>query len=116
MPIGYVVVEVEYQYNDEYYYTESEGGNPVKIFLDKAEAEKHCKKLNLEAFKKTDLSGYIIEGEWCMMFDDPEKAASKYALNLDEPWNISIPPGKIEEFVDDCKLEFYKVISVEMQS
>lgn len=111
---GFLVVAIEYQYNDEYYYSRSEGGKPIRVYKNKESAEQECEKLNIEAFRRTDLAGYIVDDEWSCLFDDFEKAASKYALNLDEPWNIALPvePAKLKEFVKECKVSFYKVIEV----
>lgn len=47
--IGYVLVELGWEYNDETYYRpESEGGKPSRIYLDKATAYKACHDLNKE--------------------------------------------------------------------
>ena len=44
---AFVVVEIGWEYNDEYYYRgECGGGNPRKIFLSKDSADFECEKLN----------------------------------------------------------------------
>ena len=113
-PVGYVVVEIDYQYNDEYYYSDSRGGYPLKIFSRRDQAEKELVKFTLEAFKNKDIGGYIMDGDWSCVFEDPEAAASKYALNLDEPWNIVVPRNEalLKDFVKDCSIEFYRIIEV----
>jgi hypothetical protein len=113
-PVGYVVVEIDYQYNDEYYYSDTRGGYPLKIFAKREDAEQELTRLTLEAYKKRDLGCYIMDGDWHCVFENPDAAASKYALNLDEPWNIVVPSDEalLKDFVKDCSIEFYRIIEV----
>ena len=55
-----------------------------------------------------------MDGDWSCIFKDPDAAASKYALNLDEPWNIAVPSNEalLKEFIKDCSIPFYRVIEV----
>lgn len=49
--IGYLVLEQGWEYNDEYYYrSETEGGMPHGVYLDKAAAQKECDRRNFNEF------------------------------------------------------------------
>lgn len=51
-PQAYVVQEIYWAYNDQYYYTEEgDPGAPVKAFLDKTRAESICEEKNIMFFK-----------------------------------------------------------------
>lgn len=45
--INYVIVKREFEYNDEYYYSEGEGGVPISIHTNKEEAISKAKDLNV---------------------------------------------------------------------
>lgn len=43
----YVIVELGYEYNDEYYYPpECGGGNPIDAYRSRKKAEAECERLN----------------------------------------------------------------------
>jgi len=45
--VGFVVMRVGWEYNDEYYHRpDSEGGKPVKVFNTQAEAQAYRNQLN----------------------------------------------------------------------
>ena len=116
MTIGYLVVEKEYDYNDEYYYCHSDGGNPVKVFKNPADAEAEARKRSRQKMRDVELAAYVMDGEWDMLFDDPDAAAKKYGINYDDCY-IATPadPQLAEQMFDEVKLEFYTVIPVEIE-
>jgi hypothetical protein len=60
--IGYVLMEIGWEYNDENYYRpESEGGTPKKVFMDLAKANRECAELN-EA-SKNHIANYEYDEE-----------------------------------------------------
>jgi hypothetical protein len=48
-PVGYAVLEVNWEYNDEYFDADSEGGNLVKVFRSRERAEAECANRNTVA-------------------------------------------------------------------
>jgi hypothetical protein len=73
---GYVVVEIGWEYNDEFYYRgESGGGNPVHVYLDKGAAEAKVAELNKIALSKEYANRNWIE-EWNE--DDEMKVIQDY--------------------------------------
>ena len=64
--MNYVVMERGFEYNDEYY-TEQEGGTPVKVFTSKEEAEKHRQKLEDKKRESLSRGGRWTEniGDYC---------------------------------------------------
>ena len=62
MTTGYVVTEVGYEYNDEIYYqSESGGGTPVRVFLDKAKAQAEVDRMNLESLIGCEIGSYAYD-------------------------------------------------------
>ncbi|HEY9704266.1 MAG TPA: hypothetical protein V6C58_17575, partial [Allocoleopsis sp.] len=58
---GYLVLEVGYEYNDEYYHTGNYGTTyeaPEKIYLTKEKAEAVLKEKTFEALRGEDLGRY----------------------------------------------------------
>jgi hypothetical protein len=48
-PVAYAVVEVQWQYNDEWYYPGPEGGQVRRAFRSRQRAEQECARRNAEA-------------------------------------------------------------------
>jgi hypothetical protein len=76
---GYVIVEIGWEYNDEYYYRpDSGGGTPKKFFTDKAKAEVVCHDMNKAAKDK----GHAIENQvW-----DEEK--DEYVDKIEDTYEV----------------------------
>lgn len=47
--VAYLVLEIQWQYNDEWYYPPAEGGAPHTAYRTRARAEEECERLNAEA-------------------------------------------------------------------
>ena len=59
-PVGYAVVEINWEYNDEYYDADAEGGRLLKVYRSRERAEAECAARNEEA-----------RGVWDFMDDTP---------------------------------------------
>lgn len=51
----YIVVEESFEYNDEWYYKAGDGGEPLKAFRNKANADAECLRMNAERRTKDPL-------------------------------------------------------------
>lgn len=47
--LAYLVLEIQWQYNDEWYYPPAEGGAPHTAYRTRARAEEECARLNAQA-------------------------------------------------------------------
>jgi hypothetical protein len=47
--VAYVIVEVQWNYNDEWYYPPAEGGAPHTAYRSRAKAEAECARMNADA-------------------------------------------------------------------
>lgn len=70
MRTGFVIVAIEWEYNDNYYYTLNDAGNPISCFMSRKKAEKHCLEKNIQWVKETGLSNYLGENEMEAYFDE----------------------------------------------
>lgn len=56
---AWIVMEISWQYNDEYYYTgEGDAGTPQKVFFDKKKAEEQALDLNVKALSTQGMTGH----------------------------------------------------------
>jgi len=64
MKKGYIILEIGWEYNDEYYTTGNYGEMyeaPTEVFMDKKLAQAECDKRELESFRGVNLSSYLGE-------------------------------------------------------
>lgn len=65
---NYIVMEREFQYNDEYFYVDSDvGGIPTKVFNNQAEADQEAVRLCLDWFRGQNihnLSSYCNNSDY----------------------------------------------------
>ena len=75
-----------YEYNDEIYYqSESGGGTPVRVFLDKAKAQAEVDKMNLESLIGCEIGSYAYDFSDIVSDEDAfMKIIKKYVKNDDE--------------------------------
>lgn len=122
----YVVTEIGWEYNDEYFYRpESEGGTPVNAFTVRALAEEFCKTkccewfidglanyyenpahfLNGISYKSVEntILEYEIDG---LEYDGMFRAEDPKRLKYDEIW----------ELIKDLGLEQYEVVAVKLMA
>jgi hypothetical protein len=124
---GYIVLEVGWEYNDEYYY--SGNGNtyeaPSEVFTDKEKADALCKKRNIKAYKGTELASYIQDlGDELVrgyseddIYDYIEKTFGEEANR--EYFEYSVPMDatdkQVEGLMKMLKLRFFVVKSVNIK-
>ena len=68
-PVGFAVIEVNWEYNDSYFDADAEGGRLVKVYRSRERAEAACAAANEEA--RTD---------WDVMDDFDEEEAEEFDL------------------------------------
>lgn len=124
--IGYIVMQVGYEYNDEYYSTGNYGTTyeaPEKVYTNKSRAEKILRKKTFEAMRGEDLGRYGGDGlrGICKkgMEDDFEAAYKElFPEKSFDDWQIEIPKGatdaQLSRLFDLLKLEFFELIEVEL--
>ena len=56
-PVGYAVIEVNWEYNDEYHSSYDDGGQLVKVYRSRERAEAECARRNEEAREQWDFAG-----------------------------------------------------------
>lgn len=122
---GYIVLEVGFEYNDEYYHTGSYGATyeaPKKVFTDKEKAMVELHKKTFEKLRGEDLSRYNGDGldgickegmqdEFCRIFKEEfDKDA--------EEWELEIPKKATDEqlmkIIECLDLEFFELVEVEL--
>lgn len=96
MTTGYVITEIGYEYNDEIYYqSESGGGVPVKVYLDKEKAQAELDKLNMESLMTCQIGEYSYDIKDVISdMDSFEKIVKKYdkegEVNLDDSYEMGL--------------------------
>lgn len=122
---GYIVLEVGFEYNDEYYHTGNYGATyeaPKKVFTDKEKAMVELHKKTFEKLRGEDLSRYNGDGlggickegmqdEFCRIFKEEfDKDA--------EEWELEIPKKATDEqlmkIIECLDLEFFELVEVEL--
>lgn len=128
MTIGYVVVQVGYDYNDEIYSrSDSGGGTPTKVYLDYKKAQAEVHRLNLLELVTCEIGQYAYDLE--DIINDMEeftKIINKYDLkgevDFDNYYELgewfSMNAGKFsqedqENILNTISLSFYELAEVE---
>ena len=121
MSTVYLVVPINYEYNDEIYYSNSDGfSKPEKGYRSKVKAEFISLGKNLEKLRGLHL------GEYCYsladIISDQEKfdaICERNGINTNDPWSSTIPSSisdqDLKELYDSLDLPFYKVIPAEVE-
>lgn len=129
MATGYVITEIGYEYNDEIYYqSESGGGTPVKVYLDKEKAQADLDQLNLESLVTCEIGQYAYDMN--DIVDDMEafeKILKKYdkegSLDMEDSYELgewfSSNASKFsntdkKKLLELVSLEFYTLTEVEI--
>jgi hypothetical protein len=109
---GYVVLQVNWEYNDEFYSTDGEG-NPISIYLDKEKAEKEKNKLEVLEARRTMLNELTAKG----VSEKYQDALLEEGINWDfDDYGYMIPKElpdeKVVKLLDITGLHFYTVEEV----
>jgi len=59
--MNYIIMQKFWEYNDEYHYMNSDGGEPQLAYKDKEKAEVDALARNIEVLKGRDILGYLGE-------------------------------------------------------
>ncbi len=113
----YVVIKRGSEYDDERY-TLNDGGEPVKVFSNKPDAEVHARNADLEAFKGLELRDYGYNWRDVILDEDEFERVWKeiYGKELDEDDYEIILPTKISDLkrlYPFINLRFHEVFEVE---
>jgi len=122
----FVVTEIEFQYNDETYYTtENEAGEPVKVFTDKAKAEAYVEEHSIDELRRVCSSRYDSLGNYgwgvSEISNDPEAFEVWWRKNVNnedpnENCLLSLPEDlsddKLRELASLLSFEFHKITEV----
>jgi hypothetical protein len=122
---GYLVLEVGYEYNDEYYSTGNYGTTyeaPKKVFLNEETAMAELKQKTFEKLRGEDLGRYGGDGLDGICKKNTQDEFSKicqeeFGIDTDE-YDIEIPKDATDEqlmkIIECLKLEFFKLVEVEL--
>jgi hypothetical protein len=106
----YIVMEIGYEYNDEYMYRpESEGGLPRKTFHEKELAEKYKLELEIEKFRNENLDYFEFSREY--LFDETFENINDGRGNI----NKDATNEHILTLLNNCDLNFYEIIETEIE-
>lgn len=122
---GYIVLEVGYEYNDEYYSTEGDRYEaPKKVFVDKEKATVELNKKLFERLRGEDLGRYNgdglrgvckkgMEDDFCRIFKE------EFDMDIsDEDYEYEIPKKATDEqlakILECLDLDFFELVEVEL--
>lgn len=122
---AYTVLEIGWEYNDEYMHTGNDGDTfvaPSEVFLDKEKAEAEWLKKEIDAFRgqelamyigEQDLSHYLVDGVSEEEFIKFIKETFDIEVDIDDYYEIYIPKTatdeQIKELINLMTLRFYKL-------
>lgn len=118
MKKGYIIQEIGYEYNDEYYYkSECGGGTPKMVFTDEILAKKKMLELEINEWKGKCLCDYGEDFEG-MAEDDEEFSRILEELGIDDLWRDSVPADAsddlIKKLIKHADIRFYEIIEVDV--
>jgi hypothetical protein len=93
---GYIVLEIGWEYNDEYYSTGNYGEMyeaPSEIFIDKDKAKAEWLKKEIASLKGVNLMNYIGEQDLTDYLTTDEETFEKF---LKDTWNLELDDYEIE--------------------
>lgn len=122
---GYIVLEVGFEYNDEYYSTGNYGTTyeaPKKVFLNEETAMTELRQKTFEKLRGEDLGGYGENGLESICKKNMQDEFSKicqeeFDIDTDE-YYIEIPKTATDEqlskLVECLKINFFELIEVDL--
>lgn len=124
MPVGYVVQEVAWEYNDETYSRGEEGGGtPEKVFLSEAKAREFASELSAKKIKDIDVflycDSYSVDFE--KLNERLGEVIPKFKPIDKDCYEWSVPKlskDKLKEvvriFEEEAKFFLYEVVEVDV--
>jgi len=123
---AYVIMEIHFEYDDNYYNSsESEGGSPQKVYLDRKRAEEVYIKKNVEALESYDLTSYSWRLRESDAKEDLECAVQKHGCKIiesNDDIKIEFPENEelhtkemVDEIMDSISISFYKLEEIELE-
>ena len=118
----YTIVQVGWEYNDEYYYQgESGGGTPLSVYKDRSKAEAAALAKNIEEYKNigasrwNQLGAYFPDGEYDFDSDDKEELKKLGVTANDQ--GIILPEAasdaELAEIIGLIGIVFYEITPLE---
>lgn len=112
----FVVLQHDFDYNDEINYQSGNGGYPIKVFYDESLAKLHASDLTYKELRGLNL------GDYCYNMDEIDPT-SKVRDTLEklgvecENWDTIIPSDisdeDLKEIYNGLSLQFFSVIKVD---
>jgi hypothetical protein len=123
--VGYIILEVGYEYNDEYYHTGNYGEMyeaPEKVFTNKDKALLELRLKTMEKMRGEDLGRYNgngLKGICKTNMIDQFKKLMLEEFELDaEDWELEIPQDatdlQLEKILECLDLKFFELVEVEI--
>jgi hypothetical protein len=114
-PVGYAVVMVNWQYNDEYYDADPQGGRLVQVYRSRERAEAACADANADAREVwsdigEDIPDELEDDDTYVVFDATERTRRRKGLIPGE----ALKKGE-GAFKSTAGVPFYEVIEVELE-
>lgn len=86
----YTIVEIGWEYNDEYYYThDGDSGQPLAVYKNRATAEKVCLAHNIQRYKEianskwAGIDSYFVDWDFSDIEDERE-ALEELGVTFDD--------------------------------
>lgn len=119
MKTGYIIQEIGYEYNDEYYYKgENGGGTPKMIFADESLAKKKMLELEIKRWKKQRIGDFLGEDGYYEIEDNKEVKKILDELGIKDLYNDPIPSSASDEQIKKLMkllgLIFHEILEVDI--
>jgi hypothetical protein len=106
VPVGYVLVRINWDYNDQWYEADEEGGTVVSVYRDRAKADKECGRRNRESVRGwgKDELGFELNGRTL-----PDRTP------FDPPPEPAVTPEWEEVLYTAGEMPFWEVVEIELE-
>lgn len=113
-PVGYALVAVDWQFNDEYYDADAECGHFLTVYRSRERAEIECERRNEESRAEWGDASEESEGEFDL---DNDAVAFNYQPRLARQRGVSEKELKRGEglFSSSARVPFFEVIEIELE-
>jgi hypothetical protein len=106
VPVGYALVQINWEYNDDWHVGDEEGGTLTAVYRDRERAAKVCAKRNLDTTRGWDSDDAMFE-----MNDRTLPGASPF----DPPLEPIHPPEYGDVLFTAAEVPFWEVIEIELE-